>query len=145
MIASYLLNPHTRAHNLDQIAFAELGVEMIPIEDLIGKGKNLKSLTEVPTAKIAQYSGEDADITLRLVNIFKPKISEEKLDQLFYQIEMPLIKVLAEIELAGIKVDAKFLKQLSRQTSLKIEKLKAKIWKLAGEEFNISSKNYKFL
>ena len=139
MIASYLLNPQTRAHKLDQVAFVELGYEMIPITELIGSGKNQKSLSQVPIEKVAQYSCEDSDISLRLVKRFAPRIKKQKLNQLFYQIEMPLVKVLADMELVGIKLDSAHLAKLSKKVDQRIGSLKQEIFRLAGSKFNISS------
>ncbi len=139
MIASYLLNSQTRAHKLDQVAFVELGHEMIPIEELIGSGKKQKLLSQAPIEKVAQYSCEDSDISLRLVKRFAPRIKKQKFNQLFYKIEMPLVKVLADMELVGIKLDSLYLAKLSKKVNQKISRLKQKILGLAGCEFNISS------
>src|SRR5581483_7910873 len=84
MIASYLLNPGNRQHNLDTLAFNELGYQMQPIEDLIGKGKKQISMAEVPVEKVSWYSCEDVDITLRLKNLFEPRLKKEKLEKIFY-------------------------------------------------------------
>ena len=139
MIASYLLNPQTRAHNLDQIAFVELGYEMIPISELIGTGKKQKLLSEVPVKKTAIYSCEDADISFRLYKRFAPQLKKEKLEDLFYKIEIPLVKVLADMELVGIKLNTVYLSKLSKKVNQKISVLKQKIYKTAGLRFNISS------
>lgn len=139
MIASYLLNPQTRAHSLDQAAFVEFGLEMIPITDLIGKGKDQKPLNQVSLDRLADYSCEDADCTMRLYKLYKLKIISEKLDYLFYKIEMPLVKVLADMELTGVKIDSLYLAKLGKEISKNILKLKKDIYKLSGSQFNISS------
>lgn len=139
MIASYLLNAGTRQHGLDSLAFNELGYQMQSIEELIGKGKNQISMRDVEVEKVSWYACEDADITLRLKEIFEPRLKEEGLDQIFRDIEMPLIEVLASMERWGIKLDTLLLAKLSDQAELEINKLEKEIYDLAGEPFNISS------
>jgi len=138
MIASYLLTPQTRAHNLDNIAFVELGYEKIPLEELIGV-KKLDNLADAPLDKVAQYSCEDADITYRLVKYFAPQIKKEGLGVLFNEIEMPLVPILARMEEEGIKLDCQYLKKLSKKINQKIKNLQIKIYQMAGYKFNISS------
>jgi DNA polymerase-1 len=139
MIASYILNPGTRSHGLDFLAFTELGHNMIPISALIGKpGKGQVSLADVPVEDVAIYSCEDADFTLRLKNIFEKKISPE-LKKLLSEIETPLISVLFEMEKAGILIDVKFLEKMSKDLDKKILILERKIYDLAGLTFNINS------
>jgi DNA polymerase-1 len=138
MIASYLLSPQTRAHNLDNIAFVELGYEKIPLEELIGV-KKLNNLSEAPLDKVAQYSCEDADISFRLVKQFAPQIKKQGFGKLFSEIEMPLVPILAQMEEAGVKLDCDYLKKMAKQVDQEIKNLKAKIFKCAGCEFNISS------
>lgn len=140
MIASYLLNSGSRAHNLDALAFNEFGHHMIPIEDLIGKkGKDQGTLESVPVENIAEYSGEDADYTYRLVKKFSPQLVSLKLQKLFDEIEMPLVPVLAKIELAGVKIDVKFLSKLGKDMGANIRKLEKQIHGYAKSEFNIKS------
>lgn len=139
MVASYLLNPGSRAHKLDDLVFSELGYEMMPIKELIGKGKNQISMSEVPVEEVAQYSCEDADYTWRLVQKLKPKLKEKNQLKLFKEIEMPLIPVLEEMEKNGFKLDNKFISQLSKKISQKLNDLTKKIYKMAGQEFNINS------
>jgi DNA polymerase I len=140
MIASYLLNPGSRQLKLDSVVFSELGHEMIPIEALIGKkGKDQKTLKEVPIENVSHYACEDADFTFRLVKPLKKQLEEKVNLGLFEKIEMPLVSVLAEVEKNGIKIDPAFLKKMSTKFSREIKNLKEKIYKLAGSEFNISS------
>ncbi len=139
MVASYLLNAGTRQHGLDALAFNELGYQMQSIEELIGKGKNQISMKDVDVEKVSWYACEDVDVTLRLKEIFEPLIKKEKLEKIFYEIEMPLIEVLACMERFGIKLDVKFLGKLSEQAADEITELERDIYKLAGEEFNIGS------
>ncbi len=139
MIASYLLNAGSRQHSLDAASFTELGYRMQPIEDLIGKGKNQITMDQVPVEKVSWYAAEDADITWRLKEIFEEELKKEKLDKIFFDIEMPLIEVLACMERHGVKLDVKMINELSKQAEKQLEKLEKEIYKLAGEEFNIGS------
>jgi len=138
MLASYILNPGKRNYDLDSLAFIEFGLEKISIEELIGKGKTQIKLNEVPLKKVSDYSCEDADITLRLYNLYKLKVTQ-KISEVFYTIEMPLINVLISMEKLGIRIDPKFLKQMSSEISLDIDSLTEKIYKISGEKFNINS------
>ncbi|MFH1822623.1 MAG: DNA polymerase I [Patescibacteria group bacterium] len=139
MIASYLLNPGSRQHNLDILTFSELGYEKISKDDLLGKGREKIGFSEVSAEKLSLYSCEDADFTNRLVKKLKPKLKEQKLDSLFNKIEIPLIKVLAEMENNGILINKKTLAQMNKKISESIKKLEKKIYKQAGQEFNINS------
>ncbi len=140
MVGSYLLNPGTRAHKLDDLAFRELGYQMTKITDLIGeKGKGQTTLELVDPQKVADYSCEDADYTWRLVEIIEKQLRENNLWKLFQEIEMPLIEVLVEMEMNGIKLDEKHLSVLQKKVQKEIDSLTKQIHKLAGQEFNISS------
>ncbi|MBU0707488.1 DNA polymerase I [Patescibacteria group bacterium] len=140
MIASYLLNPSVRQHNLNALAFNELNHEMIPIEQLIGKkGKSQLTMEEVPMEDLSQYACEDADYTYQLVAPLRKRLTEKHLSKLFSTIELPLIKVLALMEKHGVLIDAQLLSQMSRDSGKKISALEKKIYKEAGEEFNINS------
>lgn len=139
MIASYLLNPGSRQHNLDAVTFTELGYEKISKTDLLGTGRDKKQFSEVEVEKLSLYSCEDADFTFRLVDKLKKQLKEQKLFELFEKIEMLLIPVLAEVEDNGILLDKKVLKKMSEVMEGRIKKLEKKIFKLAGGEFNIKS------
>ncbi len=139
MIASYLLNPGTRQHNLDSLTFTEFGHQKITKEDLLGKGRDKIEFSDVPIDKLYNYSCEDADFTYRLAKKLLPELKKQKLDKLFHEIEMPLIKVLVDMETNGLKIDSKFLAKISRKVKKKIEQLEIKIHKQAGEKFNINS------
>lgn len=139
MIASYLLNAGTRQHSLDALAFNMLGYQMQSITELIGKGKSQISMKDVPVEKVSWYASEDADITFRIKRILEKDLQTEKLEKIFYDIEMPLIEVLAKMERAGIIVDVKFLENLSEQAGTELAKLEKSIYKHAGMEFNINS------
>lgn len=139
MIASFLLNPGSRQHGLDGLSFTELGYQMQPIEDLIGKGKSQITMDQVDPEKVSWYAAEDTDITLRLKHIFEPLIVKEKLEKVLHTIEMPLLEVLAYMELNGIKLDVQLLHALSGSVEIDIRQLETDIYKLTGKEFNINS------
>ncbi|MBI4092333.1 MAG: DNA polymerase I [Candidatus Kerfeldbacteria bacterium] len=140
MIASYLLNPGSRAHGLDQLVFEEFGYEMQPIEALIGPpGKKQLPMESVPVEKLSWYSCEDADYTERLVKKLQPPLAKARLIKLFDEIEMPLSAVLATMERNGVKIDTDFLRQMSKEVGQKLKRIEAAIFKQAGLEFNVSS------
>lgn len=140
MIASYLLNPGSRGHGLDNQSFAEFGYQKISFNQLTTlENKKKISITQVPLAKLGNYSCEDADFTWRLYKVLSKKLESEKLLKLFEEIEMPLVPVLIVIEHNGIKIDLNFLKVFSKKLTKQIDEVSKKIFKLAGQEFNISS------
>ncbi|MFA4937190.1 MAG: DNA polymerase I [Patescibacteria group bacterium] len=141
MIAAYLLRAGgERNLDLDSLVFQEFGYRMQPIEDLLGpKGKDQKNMTEVPIDKVSWYSAEDADFTLRLKNKLESELKQNNLDKLFYEIEMPLVPILAQIERAGFKIDNKYLGIMQKKLAGEIIRLEEKIHKLAGKKFNIAS------
>lgn len=138
MIASYLLNPGSRQHGLDAVSFAELGIEKIPLAQLIGV-KKLDSLATVAVEKVAEYACEDADITYRLYQQFQPRIEQSEVKKVFYELEMPLVSVLGEMEAKGIKLDCDYLKELSSRLTQRTQELTQAIYEQAGQEFNINS------
>ena len=139
MIASYLINPSIRQHNLDALALKYLDHKMIPIEDLIGSGRKQISFAEVEIDRAAYYSCEDVDYTWRLKGVLFPQLEKLELLSLFQEVELPLVQVLAEIELAGVKVDKDALKEVSDYLEQEIEKYSRQIYHLAGREFNLNS------
>ncbi len=139
MLASYVIDPSGRRHGLDFMALKYFDYEMQPITDLIGKGKGQKTFDIVPVAKATPYAAEDADFTYRLRGILAPEIDSHDLNNLYYNFELPLIKVLAAMEETGIRVDDKFLGGLSRKMEKQLEGLRQKIHEIAGMEFNINS------
>ena len=139
MIAHYLLQPELR-HNMDYMAEVYLNYQTIHIDELIGpRGKNQKSMRDVPPADVCEYASEDADITLQLYNALEPKLRESDLYPLFRDIEMPLVRVLAEMEMNGVLIDTNALKETSVAFTERMLELERKIYEEAGEEFNISS------
>src|SRR3989339_643684 len=139
MIASYLLNPGSRGHGLDPLTFSEFRFEKISKEDLLGKGKDKITFSEVEAENLGIYSCEDADFTHRLISVLAPRLKKQKLEKLFREIEIPLIEVLAVMEDNGIEIDKKFLGIMSKKIGKKILELEEKIHKQAGIRFNIKS------
>ena len=139
MIASYLLNPSKRAHNLDQIALDFLGHKAISYEEVAGKGKNALSFNQVLLDKAVPYACEDADITLMAKEVLLPQLQQIDLHQLMQNVEMPLVPVLMNMEIMGTCVDIDRLHELSKSFAHQLEALEASIYGLAGEEFNINS------
>ena len=139
MIASYLLNPSKFNHNLDDLAFERLDHKMISADDLLGTGKKRVNMSEVPLDRISEYSCEDSDITLRLKRILEKDLFEKELDRLFTEIELPLIDVLSDMELSGVKIDVKLLKDMSKEVTKELEVIVENIYKMAGTKFNINS------
>lgn len=139
MIAHYLINPEMR-HGMDYLSETYLKYKPVSIESLIGpKGKHQLNMRDVPVGKVAGYAAEDADVTLRLKNFFEPKLKENALDALFYDIEMPLVYVLADMEHTGVKLDTEALNLYSTVLTEKMLVLERKLYNLAGTEFNINS------
>ncbi len=139
MIAHYLLEPDLR-HNLDYLAETYLKYQPVSIETLIGKkGKKQLSMRQVPVEQVAPYAAEDADITWQLHELLFKRLEEEALSNLYFQIEEPLIKVLVDMEYAGIKLDIDFLNQYATKLNQKLQQIEARIYELAGLHFNIAS------
>ncbi len=139
MIASHLLNPSKRAHSLDTIAMDLFGYKTIKYEDVAGKGKKQKKFNEIEIEKAINYASEDADITFMSYKILKKTIAEKKLEKLMKNVEMPLVKVLAHMEMQGIKVDNKKLEDLSKKFEKKLSQIKQEIFSITKQEFNINS------
>jgi DNA polymerase-1 len=127
---------------MEALSRAYLHHEAIPITALIGKkGKNQLTMDQVPTRRVAEYSGEDADVALRLTRIIEAEVAQSELDALYRDLELPLIEVLAELEFNGIRIDVPRLKELSDEMRGQLEVLEKEIYALAGHEFNIASLN----
>lgn len=139
MVAHYVLQPELR-HGMDYLAEIYLNYQTIHIEELIGpKGKNQKSMRDLAPEAIYQYACEDADVTLKLKNILEKELKKNGAEQLFYEIEMPLVPVLVNIEINGVLLDTEALKQSSKHFTTQMEAIEQEIYQLAGEEFNIAS------
>ena len=139
MIAHYLIQPELH-HNMDYMAEIYLNYQTIHIDELIGpKGKNQKSMRSLPPSQVYEYAAEDADITLRLKNKLEPELKKAECEDLFYNIEMPLMPVLAEMEMNGVCLDTASLAETSKQFTNRMNEIEARIYELAGEHFNIAS------
>ena len=138
MLAHYLIEPEQR-HNMDYLAEVYLNYLTIPIEDLIGKGRQQKTMREVPVELVKEYAAEDADITLQLFEKLLPLLKENGVEKLFYEIEMPLVPVLSRMEANGVKIDTKNLQLISEEFGGEIHKIEEQIYQAAGTPFNIAS------
>ena len=139
MVAHYLIQPELR-HNMDLLAEVYLNYKTIHIDELIGpKGKKQRSMRELTPAEVYEYAAEDADVTLKLKRVLKPKLKEVGADRLFHDIEMPLIPVLADMERNGVCIDTESLAETSKAFTQRMNDIEQQIYALAGEQFNISS------
>ena len=139
MVASYLLNPSGRQHNLDSLSLKFLNLKKIPTTDLIGSGRNQITMDRVPVEKIKDYACEDADVTWRLRQILAPKLVELGLQKLFEDVEMPLVGVLLIMEQNGVALDEIYLARMSEELNTELKRLEKTIYKLANGPFNINS------
>ncbi|WP_308270895.1 DNA polymerase I [Prevotella sp.] len=139
MLAHYVLQPEQK-HNMDILAETLLNYQTIHIDELIGpKGKSQKNMRDISPADICDYAAEDADITLRLYNVLKPQLKEADVEDLFYNIEMPLVPVLAEMEMNGVLLDTNALAETSKVFTDRMTQIEKNIYELAGHQFNIAS------
>lgn len=139
MIAHYLIQPELH-HNMDYLAETYLNYKTIHIEELIGpRGKSQRSMRSLQPKEIYEYAAEDADITLQLKNVLEPKLKEAGVEKLFKEIEMPLVRVLASMEIEGVRLDKASLKETSEDFTKRMNELEERIYALAGERFNIAS------
>jgi len=139
MIAAYLLNPNARSQRLDELAFSELGIEMSKIDSLIGRGKDQLTFDQVEIDKATLYAAEDADMSLRLYHHLQDEMEEGGFLDLMDKIEAPLIPVLAQMEMNGVRLDIEILAKLSKKFATRISVLEKEIYKDADGEFNIAS------
>ena len=139
MIAHYVLQPEQK-HNMDTLAETLLHYQTIHIDELIGpKGKSQRNMRDLPPSAVCDYAAEDADVTLRLYNVLKPRLKEADVEELFYNIEMPLVPVLAEMEMNGVRLDTGALAETSKVLTERMQQIEQSIYELAGHEFNIAS------
>jgi DNA polymerase I len=140
MLADYLLHAGERSHSIADLALRYLNHRVIPITDLIGKnGKNQLRLDQVTTARVADYSGEDADLAWQLAELLEPKLTEAALRRLYEEIEVPLIEVLAGLQFNGIRIDLPRLREMSHEMAQQLAVIEREIYDLAGHQFNIAS------
>ncbi len=139
MVGDYLLHAGERSHGMEDLANRYLNHRVIPISDLIGKGKKQLRMDQVPTAKVAVYSGEDADVAWRLDGLVETQLEKEGLKKLYDEVEIPLIGVLAELEFNGIRLDLPLLQRISEEMTQQLAGIELEIYDLAGRPFNIAS------
>lgn len=140
MIAAHLLNPDRRSYKLDNLSIDYLNYEMIPIENLIGpKGKNQKLMSDVQLKDISYYACEDTDVALQLYNLLSKELIENKLNKIFYDIEIPTMKVLIDMEYEGVNIDLSFFQKLSEEIGKSIESISKNIFSYTETKFNINS------
>ena len=139
MLISYVLGAGKNRHNMDTLAQIHLGHKTISYKELVGSGKKQINFRDVEINKAVEYASEDADITLRLYKILKKSLISEKLENIYELFEKPMIKILAKMEIKGIKVDDKFLKILSKNFEKRIKEIEKKIFQISKKEFNIAS------
>jgi DNA polymerase-1 len=139
MLAEWLCNPSSRNLGLKSLAWVRLGVEMTNIQELIGSGRNQRSMAQVPIADVAPYAVADAQICLALMPSLRDELVSKKQLDLFNSLEMPLIPILAQMEIAGVRLDTQFLNELSRELSQRLEEIEDSIFAKVGHSFNINS------
>ena len=139
MLLSYTLDAGINRHNLDTLSEIHLNHKTISFKDLVGSGKNQKSFEEIDLKQATEYAGEDADVTFRLFELLKKRLDEEKLNRIYEFFEKPMVKILSEIEIQGIKIDSEYLKKLSKIFVGKITKIEKEIYSIANKKFNIGS------
>jgi DNA polymerase-1 len=139
MVASYVINPTRHQHNLAELALEHLGERVTSYAEVAGSGKKQVSFAEVPVETARDYSGEDADVALRLTRLLAPKIEALGFHELFYDLELPLVAVLARMERNGVRIDSALLREASKETEIQLQELMRRIWAIAGQEFNINS------
>ncbi len=139
MVAEWLCNPASRNLGLKNLAWARLGAVMTEIEELIGSGRNQRSMDEVPIAKVAPYAVADAEVCLRLLPVLEKELKEKKQLSLFHDVEMSQVPVLAEMEIAGVGLDLDFLGNFSDSLAERLEAIEGQIYSKAGREFNVNS------
>jgi DNA polymerase-1 len=137
MLASYLLNPNKANHNLTDVTMEYLGVKKLSFNEVIGKGR--RDFSDVPIDDATRYSGEDAAVTLKLKRCLELGIKEQGLENLFHEIEIPLVEVLADMEMAGVKIDQRLMDAFSQKMAAELSSIEERIYFLAGDEFNINS------
>jgi DNA polymerase-1 len=139
MIAAFALDPARMSYGMDSLVAGLIGHTMIPITDLIGKGRDQLRMDQVPVAHVAEYAAEDADYTWRMKELFEPQLAPSGVEQLFRETEMPLVRVLTEMEFNGVRIDVDYLKVLSREMAARAEQLQSQVHALVGAAFNLDS------
>ncbi len=139
MVASYLVDPSRRTHNLDDLALEYLDYRSIPYEEVAGKGARQVTLDQVDVGRVTTYACEDADVALRLAAVLEDRLRQNALEELFETLEMPLVEVLADMEAAGVRIDVAFLRDMSKELEEEARRLERDVVEMAGEEINVNS------
>jgi DNA polymerase-1 len=139
ILASYLIDPQNRRHNLDELALEKFKKNKIPIEELIGKGKTSRTMLEAPIERVKDYCCEDIDYTCRLKEHFEEELKEKNLEKIFHDLEMPLLPILAQMERIGIYLDAEQIQSLGKAIGAEVDKIRDHIHREVGETFNLNS------
>jgi len=139
MIAAFVLDPAQSSYKLDKLVRTHLGHDMIPISELIGKGRQQLQMDQVPLARVSEYAAEDADYTWRLKELFEPRLKGSDRDPLFFETEMPLVSVLTDMEYEGISLDVEFLREMGREMAARIDAIADEIHQRVGTPFNLDS------
>ncbi|MGD8398546.1 MAG: DNA polymerase I, partial [Anaerolineae bacterium] len=139
MIAEWLINPDSRGLGLKNLAWTRLGLEMTPIEELIGKGKDQTTMDHVPVAEVVPYACADADVTLRLAHVLEPELRDKALWPLFAEVEMPLVPIVVDMQRAGVKLDVEALAEMGAQLGARLAEIEAEIEGHVGHEINVNS------
>ena len=139
MLLSYTLDAGNNRHNMDTLSEIHLGHKTISYKELVGTGKKQLSFSDINLEEATKYAAEDADVTLRLYNLLLERVNDEKLNKIYEVFEKPMIKLLAKLEINGIKVNDTYLKRLSKKFEEKLKKIEKEIYKISGKEFNIGS------
>jgi len=139
LLASFMLDPSARLHGIDQLAEIHLGMRKIPTSSLIGTGAKQITMAEAPVEAVSEYACEDADAALRLTNLFFPRVRQQQMERLLYQLELPLVPVLLMMEKTGVALDTRLLMELSREFAAEAEKLVDEVHEMAGMPFNLNS------
>ncbi len=139
MLLSYTLDAGNNRHNMDTLADLHLGHKTISYKDVVGSGKKQLNFSDVNLNDATKYAAEDADVTLRLYNLFKSRVDQENLNKVYEVFEKPMIKLLSKLETNGIKIDDKYLKKLSSKFAIRLEKKEKEIFKISKKKFNIGS------
>lgn len=139
MIAEWLINPNSRNLGLKSLVWVRLGIQMTGIDSLIGKGRKQITMSDVPIKQAAAYAAADADMTLRLMSILEPELEQTNSKHLFDNLEMPLVTILADMEMNGVRLDTEFLNRMSSELESRLNSIALQIYQAVGQEFNINS------
>ena len=139
MLLSYTLDAGNNRHNMDTLSEIHLAHKTISYKELVGSGKKKLNFSDINLKEATKYAAEDADVTLRLYNLLSERVNDEKLNKIYEIFEKPMIKILSKLENNGIKVDALYLKKLSKKFEERLKKIEIEIYKVSGKKFNIGS------